>query len=273
VGILALDVSRFGVVMSADSQPVELLDRRNRVTPTRARMTRNPIIVRRGGGFKGLIGFVGRERIAGRPSQDWLRMFSAHHPDEPLAAFCGNLADHLSRQWRRQRWRSGLWVFISGYEGSEARFWYVCNVEGMYDDGTYRKPGPTFNAVNDLEIKLAPELNEGRTKEQTLRIQMIQFRNGVLVPSAGIFDAFTAIRNGIYAKQIPEFPPIRSLGDLAFYDPQRLEFTKRLHSPKYGIAAEGTSPGIDGAVHVIAVTPSGEIRDYSKQRGKETLVP
>jgi hypothetical protein len=25
----------------------------------------------------------------------------------------------------------------------------------MYDDGTYRKPGPTFNAVNDLEIKLA----------------------------------------------------------------------------------------------------------------------
>ena len=45
MGILALDVSRFGVVMSADSQPVELLDRRDRVTPTRARIRSERCVV------------------------------------------------------------------------------------------------------------------------------------------------------------------------------------------------------------------------------------
>lgn len=265
MGILALDVSRFGIVMSADSQPVELLDGRNRVMSTGGWTTRNPMIVRCGGGFKGLIGSVGCERIEGRPTAQWLQVFSAQHPDESLAAFCGSLADALLQHWRREGLPYGLWVFISGYEGPEVRFWFVCNIDGLYPDATYRLL-PTFNAINDLEIKLAPDVNEGRTKEETLRVRMIQFRNGVLVPGAGIFDAFTTVMDGIYAQRIPEFPPIRSLGDLAFYDRQRLEFTKRLFTSKYGIAAEGTSPGIGGQVHVRGVDPNGEIWNYPKHR-------
>jgi hypothetical protein len=273
VGILALDVSRFGVVMSADSQQVELLDGRNRVARTRSQMNRNPIIVRRGGGFRGLLGFVGRERIAGRPTRDWLQMFSARHPDESLAAYCGALADELTRQWRPQHLRSGLWIFVSGVEKSEVRFWYICNLAGVNADGTYANPRTTFRAVNDLDTNyIARDLVPGQTKAQLLRTRMYLFRNGVLRPSAMIFDAFNTIMQRIYAQQLPGFRPIQSLDDLAFFDRQRMEFAKRLHSPQHGIA-KATSPGIAGAVHVMAVTPSGEIRQYSKLRGQVKTIP
>jgi hypothetical protein len=274
VGILALDVSRFGIVMSADSQPVELLDGRNRVARTRL-LSRNPILVRRGGGFAGLVAFVGRERIAGKPTREWLHAFSAQHPDESLMAFCTALADELSRRWRRQRLRSGLWVFVSGFEGSEVRFWYVSNVEGVNpSDGTYKKPGPTFTAVDDLDKNyLAPELNQGRTKAQSLRLRMYQFRNGVIRPTALIFDIFNEIMQRIYEQRIPGFTPIRSITDLAYYDRQRMEFAKRLHSPKHGMASKASSPGIAGEVHVMAVAPRGVIRHYPKIRGQERLVP
>jgi hypothetical protein len=81
------------------------------------------------------------------------------------------------------------------------------------------------------------------------------------------FDAFNTIMQRIYAQQLPGFPPIQSLDDLAFFDRQRMEFAKRLHNPQHGIA-EATSLGIAGAVHVMAVTSSGEIRQYGKHRGQ-----
>jgi hypothetical protein len=273
VGILAVDVSRYGIVMSADSQPVELLDGRNRVLRTRL-LSRNPIVVRRGGGFTGLVGFVGRERIAGKPTREWLHAFSTQHPNESLAAFCTTLADDLSREWRRQRLLSGLWIFVSGFEGSEVRFWYVCNVEGVNPaDGTYKKPGATFTAVDDLDGNyLAPERNQGQTKAELMRLRMYQFRNGVIRPTALIFDVFNEVMRRIYEQQIPGFSPIRSVGDLAFYDRQRMEFAKRLHSRKHGIA-KASSPGIAGEVHVMGVNPTGVIHAYHKLRGQESLVP
>lgn len=45
--------------MSADSQPVEILGGENRVADTTAWQTRNPIVIRVGGGFVGLVGFAG----------------------------------------------------------------------------------------------------------------------------------------------------------------------------------------------------------------------
>lgn len=273
MGILTLDVSRYGVVMSADSQPVELLDGGNRVTHTRTQRSRNPIVVRRGGGFTGLVGFVGRERIAGKPTREWLEMFSAHHPTDSLSTYCVALAEELSRRWQHQQLRSGLWVFVSGVEGSDVRFWYVCNVGGVNPDGSYIKPRTTFAAVDDLDANyIKRDLAPGQTKSQLLRTRMYLFRNGVLKPSAMVFDAFNNTLQRIYAERIPGFPPVRSLDDLAFLDRQRMEFAKRLFSPQHGIA-KAPSLGIAGTVHVMGVTLTGEIRAYHKLRGQVKTIP
>lgn len=75
----------------------------------------------------------------------------------------------------------------------------------------------------------------------------------------------------IYAQQVPGFTPIGSLDDLAFFDRQRMEFAKRLSSPKHGIY-DAPSAGIAGDVHVIGVTRSGEIKRYGKLRGQVTTI-
>ena len=101
--------------------------------------------------------------------------------------FCTTLADDLSREWRRQRLLSGLWIFVSGFEGSEVRFWYVCNVDGVNPaDGTYKKPGATFTAVDDLDGNyLAPERNQGQTKAE-LMLSLIHIYNGTLCENAAV---------------------------------------------------------------------------------------
>jgi hypothetical protein len=273
VGLLALDVSRFGVVMSADSQPVELFDGRTRVVRRPGTLNRNPIIVRRAGGFTGLLGYVGREAILKQLTRDWLQGFSTKHPTESLSDFCGALAEELTETWQRQRWRSALWIFVSGIEGQELRFWYVCNVKDVNVNGTYISPQPTFKAINDLDKNyIQRDLVPGQTKEQLLKTRMYNFRNGALNPSALIFDVFSEIMKVIYGQRLAGFPPIRSLDDLAFLDRQRMEFTKRLYSPKHGIA-KATSAAIAGEVHVMGVTRSGEIREYPKLRSQVKTIP
>ena len=268
VGFLALDVSRFGVVMSADSQVVELLDGRNRVVrPGPGLRNNNPIIPRRGGGFTGLIGYVGREGIEGLRTRSWLERFSQQHPGESLPDFCRALADALSRQWRRQRLKSALWIFVSGVEGREIRFWYITNVDGLDPQkGTYTNPRTTFTVVDDLDINyIQRDLAPGQTKEQLLQTRMYVFRNGVLKPTALMFDSFSAIVQALYVQNIPGFPPIRSLDDLAYVDRQRMEFAKRLHSRKHGIA-KAPLAAVDGEVHVFGVTRAGVVRQYPKIR-------
>jgi hypothetical protein len=267
VGLLALDVSRFGIVMSADSQPVELFDGRIRVLRPSDTLRNNPIIVRRGGGFTGLVGYVGREGIEGTGTRSWLEHFSAQHPNDSLPEFCRALADALTRQWRRQHLKSALIIFVSGVEAGEIRFWFIHNTQGLYEPAwTYIRPLPTFQAINDLDVNyVARDLAPGQTKEQLLQTRMYFFRNGVLRPSALIFDAFNAIMRAIYVQQIHGFTPIRSLNDLAFFDRQRIEFAKRLYSPKHGIS-KASSAGIAGEVHVLGVTRRGEVRRYGKHR-------
>jgi hypothetical protein len=51
-----------------------------------------------------------------------------------------------------------------------------------------------------------------------------------------------------------------------------MEFTKRLYSPKYGIA-KTPSAAIAGEVHVRGVTRTGEIREYGKHRGQVKTLP
>jgi hypothetical protein len=269
LGLLALDVSQFGVVMSADSQPVELLDGRHQVIVQPGQLHRDPIIVRRGGGFSGLVGYVGRERIDGTPTRSWLEKFSTRHPTDALPDFCGALAFELTRQWQRQRFKSALILFVSGVEAREARFWFVHNTQGLYDPAwTYIRPTQTFQAIDDLDGNyVAGDLLPGQTKEQLLRTRMYFFRNGVLRPSASIFDAFSGIIGSIYAQRVRGFAPIASLDDLAFFDRQRMEFTKRLYSSKHGIATLKRSP-INGTVHVRSVARDGTIKEYGKLRSQ-----
>lgn len=269
MGLLALDVSQFGVVMSADSQPVELVDGAYRVLNSDGQLRAKPIIVRRGGGFVGLIGFVGRPRIDGMPTRSWLERASRQHASEGLATFCQSLARELSRQWHRQRLSSGLWIFVSGIDGAEIRFWYVNNIDGMDSrTGTYSNIGRTFKAVDDLDANyIPPLLAPGVTKHDVLRQRMFFFRNGVLRPSAFVFDAFGQVMSAIYVQQIPGFSPIRSLDDLAYFDRQRIEFVKRLYSTKHGISTAARS-GIAGDVHVVGVTLTGNIQEYGKHRGQ-----
>jgi hypothetical protein len=76
MGLVAVDVSAYGVVMSADSQPVEILSGENRVLAKGSR-TRNPIVPRMGGGAVTLVGFAGTENVEGLPTAEWLRKFNA----------------------------------------------------------------------------------------------------------------------------------------------------------------------------------------------------
>jgi hypothetical protein len=93
LGLLAVDIIAHGVVMSADSQRVEI--RGGAVYPMPGSRRRNAIVVREGGGFVGLIGFAGTEEVEGIHTREWLAGFSALWPHDDLGAFCRRLADTL----------------------------------------------------------------------------------------------------------------------------------------------------------------------------------
>lgn len=134
----------------------------------------------------------------------------------------------------------------------------------------YTNIGRKFKAIDDLDSNSVPPLlTPGVSKTDVLRTRLFAFRNGVLRPSAFVFDAFGAVMQMIYVQQIPGFSEIRSLDDLAFFDRQRLEFVKRLYSTKHGIST-ATRSGIGGDVHVLGVTVNGDVREYGKHRNQIT---
>ena len=275
MALLALDVSTYGVVMSADSQPAELLDGENRILTSGAQRTRNPLLIRVGGGFTGLTGYVGTEYIGGAKTRDWLSAFGQEHPNEDLVAYANGLATALTEEWQRLGLSSALEIFISGVENGDVRFWYVRNSQGLYDhDWTFKQPSTEFRAVDDLDPNyIARDLQPGQTKAQLLQTRMYSFREGVLLPAAHVFNAFSEIIETIYAHGIDGFEPIASLDDLAYFVRQRMEFLKRLYSAGHGIYKNPPAP-LGGAVHVIGVKVDGEIREYPKLRGQaKTLGP
>jgi hypothetical protein len=114
MGLLAVEVSAFGVVMSADSQPVELLDGETRVLAQAGqRRTRNPILIRDGGGFTGFTGYVGTEAIANGTTRDWLTTFGGSYPNENLTAYANALGEALTEEWKRKELSSILEILIS----------------------------------------------------------------------------------------------------------------------------------------------------------------
>jgi len=270
MGLVALDVSAFGVVMSADSQPVEFVDGENRVlTTTTQRTTRNPILIRVGGGFRGLTGYVGTERIGGATTRDWLSQFGQDHADDDLGSYANALAAALTEEWQLFGVASVLEILIGGVETGDVQFWYVRNSQGLREhDWTYEAPSAQFSAVPDLDANyVARDLQPGQTKDELLQTRMYSFRQGVLLPAAHVFNAFSEIIGAIYTHGIDGFEPIASLDDLAYFARQRMEFMKRLYSAKHGIYKDSPSP-LGGVVHVLGVTVDGEIREYPKIRGQ-----
>lgn len=273
MGVLALDIGHFGAVMSADSQPVQILHGSNRVIAGGS-LSRNPIVRRVGGGFRGLTGFVGTETIDEEPTGEWLEAFGRAHPDASVGDYSKTLAAELTRQWQRHGLSSVLEIFVSGVEGAEVRFWYVRNSQGLYDQNfTFKQPSSEFRAVDDLDQNyIGPNLKAGQSKEQLLQTRLYSFRQGVLLPAAPVFDAFTGILATIYAQGIEGFEPVASLNDLAYLARQRLEFLKRLYSAKHGIYKKPPAP-VDGIVHVYGVSRHGEIREYGKHRNQVRILP
>jgi hypothetical protein len=119
-----------------------------------------------------------------------------------------------------------------GGEQGEVQFWYVRNSRGLREDWKHERPGREFSFENDLDLNVIPrDRRAGQTKDDLLRARMYSFRQGVLLPAAPVFDAFTGIMGAIYERSVEGFSPLATLDDLGHFARQRMEFLKRLCSP------------------------------------------
>jgi hypothetical protein len=273
MGILAVDVSTLGVVMSADSQPIEALDGETRVLAQAGHLTRNPILLRDEGGFAGFTGYVGTEMMGNTSTADWLAAFGARQAGSSLADYAKALGAELTKEWKRLGLASVLEILISGVEHGDVRFWFVRNSQGLYDhDWTYMAPKQEFDVVDDLDGRYMPrDLRPGQTKEHLLSERMYSFRQGALLPAAPVFDAFSQILTMLYTHGIDGFEQVASLDDLAYFARQRMEFLKRLSSEKHGIYRKSPAP-LGGEVHVFGVGRDGVIMTYPKIRKQARAV-
>lgn len=276
MGLLAVDVTVHGVVMSADSQPAEILAGENRVLASTGWPRRNPIVVRTGGGLVGLVGFAGTEEIKGKATADWLREFSISRSADDIGSFCTGLAERLTETWQGLGLRSVLEILVTGEVSGDIQFWFVRNSQGLRsEDWKHNAPATAFSAVNDLDDNyIARDRQPGETKEEVLRSRMYSFRQGVLLPASPVFNAMSNLMGAIYSGRVEGFSPLASLDDVGHFARVRMEFLKRLCTAKYGIYDVGAPTPIGGEVHVLGVGRDGEIRRYVKGRNEvKTIRP
>ena len=266
VGLLAVDLTSHGVVMSADSQPVEIGAGINRIDDAAIHRTRDPIVQRCAGGFVGLVGFVGTERIDGSSTGDWLRRFNRQVPDDDLESYCHRLADALTTVWQRDAMTSILEILITGEIGGEPQFWFVRNSQGLDSDGRHLAAGDNFSTQDDLAAYVNSDGRSGEGKIGLLERRSYSFRQGVLLPASPVFDAFGQLLGALVAGGVEGFEPFDTLDDVGQFARVRMEFLKRLCSEKHGIYQEGTPSPIGGEVHVYGVGHDGRICRYSKHR-------
>jgi len=263
MGLLTLDITPVGLVMTSDSQAILLHEESFEVLPERG--DRKKIVRARLSGFKGLLGYVGTEFLGDKLINEWLRSFVLRNQELALVDFSAALADSLSAEWRGKELDTCLWVFIAGFENGEACFWFVVN--GFLDPttGLYEHIDHTFFAVNDLdESYIAPRLasDPRLTKQEILAKTVFRFRNGVLVPpTTEIVDAFDILSDRLHTGRYKGFVALRSLDHFAYIARQRMEFIKRLYSPRHGIYV-GTDSPISGTVYVHSVSSDGAFRNY-----------
>jgi hypothetical protein len=221
----------------------------------------------------GFVGYVGTETIAGRATSDWLTRFGLKHAGISLADYASALGQELTEEWKRGGLVSLIEILITGIEHGDVRFWFVRNSQGLYDhDWTYMAPKSEFDVVDDLDGRYMPrDLKPGQTKEELLRERMYSFRQGVLLPAAPVFDAFSQVLSMLYVHGIDGFEPVASLDDLAYFARQRMEFLKRLSSKKHGIYTKSPAP-LGGEIHVFGVARDGVAKTYPKIRSQATVI-
>jgi hypothetical protein len=277
VGLLAVEVSAHGVVMSADSQRVEILGGENRVLDSGGSRSRNPIVLRSGGGFVGLVGFAGTEQIESRPTAEWLRQYSKAWPDDDVGTFCSRLAEKLTDVWRRDGLPSVMEILVTGEVAGDPQFWFVRNSQGLREaDLTHEPPASSFVTRNDLDDPLDGYIRRARipgkeSKDDVLNRITFSFRQGVLVPGAAVFTGFEAILRSMYEGRVAGFAPVASLDDLGHFARVRMEFLKRLCTSRYGIYAEAVPTPVGGEVHVFGVGRDGRIVEYRKGRAQTRI--
>jgi hypothetical protein len=267
LGFLTVDVTALGVVMTSDSQPIEILSGHIHRLDPKGQRRRSAIIERHGGGFDGLIGYVGTEHIDTESTRAFIKRVNDTNPDLPLVEFADELRRTLSAAWVTHQLISGLWVFIAGAEPGELRFRWLFNGD-LRDDGQYVNISQGFKSVDDLDAVTIPRAiadpsNPYTTKDDVLRHNAFYFRNGALVPAATIFDDFSELIRRLYAGGYNGFAPISSLAQYGALVRMRQEFIKRMLSPKKGLYQTVQSP-IDGVIEIKAVAPDGKITVIEK---------
>ena len=267
MGLLTLDVTRAGIVMSADSQDVLLTEGACQAVGEGTHLEKNKIIRVSAEHFRVLVGYVGTEKIGPTATRAWLERFIQAHSDAAaLATFCVELGRAPSQAWEEEQLDSCLWVFIAGYERSEPYFWYVVNATGHDEFGLYTGVSRTFRVVNDLDDTYLPEYTKhGLTKTQVLDERSFQFYNGAIFPGSFIFRGFDQMIQEITRIRPPGFPSAFTLERYAFVVRQRMEFLKRLYSPKHGIYSPDAMPLVEGKVYVYALAPDGKFTEAPKQ--------
>lgn len=270
MGLLACDITRAGIVMSSDSQDVLLTEGRCDPIGEGGHRQKDKIIRVKAESFSALVGYVGTEQIGSTATRAWLERFIKARLDTAgLAAFSNELGHALSEAWEAEKLDSCLWVFVAGYEGGEPFFWYVVNATGFDEFGRYTGISRAFRVVNDLDDNYLPEYTaHGLTKTQVLDDRSFQFYNGAIFPGSFIFRSFDEMIGEIARIGPPGFPRAFTLERYAFVVRQRMEFLKRLYSPKHGIHSPDAVPLVEGKVYVYALALDGTFTEAPKQLGQ-----
>ncbi|GBE16557.1 hypothetical protein BMS3Abin15_00378 [bacterium BMS3Abin15] len=265
MGLLFLDVTPKGIIMGSDSNDVIIYD--NRLKVSSEKTNKEKVIRIQISNFKGLLGYVGTEKIRKTQIRNWLESFRDRNENLNLAEFCDKLADELSKSWRKYRLKSGLWIFVSGFEKKEERFYYINNIGHLdTNSGLYSQISYQFKAVNDLDDNyIRPRLRSGIIKKDILRKTIFNFRNGAIVPFAQIYEKYNEILKILINTGDGGFKKLNRLEKYSFIARQRLEFIKRLYSKKHGIYKREDSI-IGKGVSVYAVDKKGYIYECSKNK-------
>ncbi len=267
IGLITVDVTPLGVVIAGDSQPVDMFAQHH-VIYTQGKKTRAPIVRLYARDFTGFAAYVGTEKISGLATGDWLKNTLKSHYASPLTDICELLASTLTEAWTASD--THLSIFVTGYEGTEPRFWYISNGDVPHP-ATTAIPH-TFEPVDNLGAAYANEQAESaETLEAFVARKQPSYRRGVMA-AAAIFDKFTTLIGELM--QDPEHPqvaPLDTLDRYAAYVKFRFEFTKRVYDPEYGIGIDRHRP-VDGNIHVYSVDPSGVPRVHPKHVGQSSVL-
>jgi hypothetical protein len=99
---MTVDVTPGGIVMTSDSQPVDIYPDRFAMPADRA-LFENHLIPATLHGFSGFAAYVGTINICNRSTRNWLARELAVRTGSSLEITCRELADELTSLWSAQR--------------------------------------------------------------------------------------------------------------------------------------------------------------------------